>query len=55
MSLRSRKIENWLHLEVKSTTHSGTHSTGKPQMVMGDSEHLPEESTREDRECKMCI
>lgn len=51
MSEETREVENWLHLGVeKSPACAGTHSTGKLQMVMADSEHLPEVGTTEDRE-----
>lgn len=43
-------MENWLHLEAKSSVGRHTHSTGRPQMAVGDSEHHPGEGTRDERE-----
>lgn len=43
-------MENRLHLEAESSTGRDTHSTGKAQMAVGDSERHPEEDTVEERQ-----
>lgn len=45
----SWKRGEWLHLEAESSMGRHTHSTGKQQMAVGDSERHPEEGTTEER------
>lgn len=55
--LRATRVSHWPHLVAESSVGGHTHSTGRSQMAVGDSERHPGEGTsrKTERECFSCL